>query len=710
MGLILRTAGVGKSVEEIQWDLDYLIHLWQAIEKASQDRPAPFLVYQESDLVTRAIRDYLRNDINEILIDEQSVFEQARDFMAQVMPHNLAKVKHYQDPVPLFSRYQIESQIESAFQREVRLPSGGSLVIDHTEALVSVDINSAKATKGGDIEETALNTNLEAADAIARQMRLRDIGGLIVIDFIDMTPSRNQREVENRLREALKLDRARVQVGRISRFGLLEMSRQRLRPSLGESSQVVCPRCSGQGTIRGVESLGLSVLRIVEEEAMKEKSSRIIAQLPVPVAAFLLNEKRQDIGDIEKRHSVNILLVPNPHFDTPAYEVQRIRSGETTADSRYQSYEVPLISEEVIDTTRVGETTPTEAPAVKKVSPPSPRPAPVGPGLFVRLWRSLFASGKPQPKPKPDTRARGGEQRRGGRQQPRTTGGKPGRGQQQAQARRSGSQGRRTDSRQTKKAAPSSKGAPAKAANAPAEAESPPPTGGGAADTRAQGRPSKEGSGSSRRGRRGGRRRRGGQSQQGATAENQPQANTSPSAASEGSQATDAPAAPNVGRATPEQTTPVTPLRTESRQTGETPPASPPTSAGDVARSPVNPVDTGQAAKPEPVAETTNKPAASAAPVTPPSSASTSSRPGAEATPSAAARPVDSAAPTPSAGSTAPSVPDAPAAKPAPVSSARDAAPTAASQSKPKPASSEQSKTNSEPDNPPRSVDNTPNR
>ena len=226
MGLIVRTAGVGKSVEEIQWDLDYLIHLWQAIEKASQDRPAPFLVYQESDLVTSAIRDYLRNDINEILIDEQSVFEQARDFMAQVMPHNLAKVKHYQDPVPLFSRYQIESQIESAFQREVRLPSGGSVVIDHTEALVSIDINSAKATKGGDIEETALNTNLEAADAIARQMRLRDIGGLIVIDFIDMTPSRNQREVENRLREALKLDRARVQVGRISRFGLLEMSRQ----------------------------------------------------------------------------------------------------------------------------------------------------------------------------------------------------------------------------------------------------------------------------------------------------------------------------------------------------------------------------------------------------------------------------------------------------------------------------------------------------
>ncbi|MDH5660422.1 MAG: Rne/Rng family ribonuclease, partial [Gammaproteobacteria bacterium] len=253
MGLIIRTAGIGKSVEELQWDLDYLMNLWKSIDSASKDRPAPFLIYQESSLITRTIRDYFRNDINEVIIDEPAIYEQARQFMEQVMPNNLHKVKLYDDPVPLFTRYQIETQIESAFQREVRLPSGGSLVIDHTEALISIDINSARATKGGDIEETAFNTNLEAADEIARQLRLRDLGGLVVIDFIDMTPAKNQREVENRMRDALKVDRARVQVGRISRFGLLEMSRQRLRSSLGESSQLVCPRCSGQGTIRGVE-------------------------------------------------------------------------------------------------------------------------------------------------------------------------------------------------------------------------------------------------------------------------------------------------------------------------------------------------------------------------------------------------------------------------------------------------------------------------
>jgi ribonuclease E len=269
MGLIVRTAGVGRSTEELQWDLDYLLQLWQAIEKAAGERPAPFLIYQESNVIIRALRDYLRNDIGEVLIDDPGVFSEAREFMQQVMPHNLRKLKLYEDPVPLFSRYQIESQIESAFQRSVRLPAGGSIVIDHTEALVSIDINLARATKGADIEETALNTNLEAADEIARQLRLRDLGGLIVIDFIDMGPTRNQREVENRLREALKMDRARVQVGRISRFGLLEMSRQRLRPSLGESSQIVCPRCNGQGTVRGVESLALSVLRIVEEHASR---------------------------------------------------------------------------------------------------------------------------------------------------------------------------------------------------------------------------------------------------------------------------------------------------------------------------------------------------------------------------------------------------------------------------------------------------------
>ena len=330
MGLIVRTAGVGKSAEELQWDLDYLVQVWSSITEAATAKRAPFLVYQESNVVIRAIRDYLRNDISEILIDDQAIFEYARSFMQQVMPQYLSKLKHYHDRVPLFTRYQIESQIESAFQREVTLPSGGAVVIDHTEALVAIDINSARATKGGDIEETALNTNLEAADEIARQLRLRDLGGLIVIDFIDMTPARNQREVENRLREALRQDRARVQVGRISRFGLLEMSRQRLRPSLGESSQIVCPRCSGQGTIRGIESLSLSVLRLMEEEAMKERTGRVVAQLPVDAATYLLNEKRSALYDIEARHSVMLQVIPNPHLETPQFEVQRLRSDEVS--------------------------------------------------------------------------------------------------------------------------------------------------------------------------------------------------------------------------------------------------------------------------------------------------------------------------------------------------------------------------------------------
>ena len=411
MGLILRTAGVGKSTEELQWDLDYLVNLWKAIEEASSQREAPFLIYQESSLVVRAIRDYFRTDINEIIIDSPAVFDQAREFMRQVMPHNLNRVKLYSDPVPLFTRYQIESQIESAFQREVRLPSGGALVIDHTEALVSIDINSSRATKGGDIEETALMTNLEAADEVARQMRLRDIGGLIVIDFIDMTPSRNQREVENRLREALKLDRARVQVGRISRFGLLEMSRQRLRPSLGESSQIVCPRCNGQGSIRGIESLALSVLRMIEEEAMKENTVRVVAQLPIDVATYLLNEKRTVLEDIEKRHTADIVLVPNLHLETPHYEINRIRSNELTPEMKAkQSFE--LMTEPVTEIATGPSAQPitrtAEEPAIKTVIPEAPVPSPPAAaqiGIFVRLWRALFGTGTSKPR-KPTTTTR----------------------------------------------------------------------------------------------------------------------------------------------------------------------------------------------------------------------------------------------------------------------------------------------------------------
>ncbi len=403
MGVIVRTAGVGKSVEELQWDLDYLLRLWTAIDIASKEKSAPFLVYQESNIIIRAIRDYFRQDIGEILIDCKDVYDYAHDFMTQVMPHNLKRLKHYDDHVPLFSRYQVESQIETAFQHEVRLPSGGAIVIDRTEALVSIDINSSRATQGGDIEETALNTNLEAADEIARQLRLRDLGGLIVIDFIDMTPARNQREVENRIRDALKVDRARVQIGRISRFGLLEMSRQRLRPSLGESIQVACPRCKGEGSIRNVESLALSILRLIEEEAMKEKSARIEAQLPVAVATFLLNEKRQAVSAIEARHSIHLVLIPNPSMETPNYEVKRVKADELKNIEGTNSYQI-VQEIEPEETTMIPRPTKVERPAVQGIQQTAqiPAPAPAAKastaqreaeaGFIKRLWGSLFGN------------------------------------------------------------------------------------------------------------------------------------------------------------------------------------------------------------------------------------------------------------------------------------------------------------------------------
>lgn len=340
MGLIVRTAGLGRSIEELQWDLDYLLQLWAAIKEAADSSPAPFLIYQESNVIIRTIRDYLRQDIGEVLIDTVDAYEEALNFISQVIPQYKNKVKLYQDPVPLFNRYQIESQIETAFQREVRLPSGGSIVIDPTEALVSIDINSARATRGSDIEETALQTNLEAADEIARQFRLRDIGGLIVIDFIDMTPSKNRRAVEDRMTEALKADRARVQVGSISKFGLLEMSRQRLRPSLRETSGVTCPRCNGQGTIRDIESIALAILRLIEEETLKESTAEVRAQVPIPVAAFLLNEKRNAITKIELRSQVRIVIVPNDHLETPNFEVQRLRTDSPDAQFNELSYEI----------------------------------------------------------------------------------------------------------------------------------------------------------------------------------------------------------------------------------------------------------------------------------------------------------------------------------------------------------------------------------
>lgn len=374
MGLIVRTAGGGKSAEELQWDLNYLLQLWDAIERSANEKPAPLLVFQESNVIIRALRDHLRADIDEILIDQESTFKLVKSFLQQVMPQFINKARLYQDNVPLFNRYQIESQIELAYAREVPLPSGGAIVIDHAEALTAVDINSARATKGGDIEETALNTNLEAADEIARQLRLRDLGGLFVIDFIDMMAARNQRAVENRLRDALKLDRARIQIGRISRFGLLEMSRQRLRPSLGESSLLTCPRCHGQGTIRSVESLALSVLRMIEEEAIKKQTGKVIAYLPVDSATYLLNEKRESVNEIERRNGISVIIIPSKHLETPAYEIQRIRANSEEAEDTTSSYQIVRPESVLNDRYNRDGQVATMEPAIKEFLPEQPAP------------------------------------------------------------------------------------------------------------------------------------------------------------------------------------------------------------------------------------------------------------------------------------------------------------------------------------------------
>ncbi len=401
--LIARTAGIGRSAEELQWDLDYLIKLWEAISKAAGERAAPFLIYQESNLVVRAIRDYLRADIGEILVDNPEIHERMIKFIQQVAPPFQDKLKLYQDETPLFSRYQIEHQIESAFGREVRLPSGGAIVFDKTEALVTIDVNSARATKGADIEETALNTNMEAAEELARQLRLRDLGGLIVIDFIDMSPDRNRRDVEFRLMDALKVDRARVQVGRISRFGLLEMSRQRLRPALGETSSLVCPRCSGSGQIRGVQSSALQILRMIQEEAMKENTAAVHVHLPVETATFLLNEKRMEISAIESRIGTPIMILPSSDIETPHYHIRRLRIDEYEEEADIPSYEIELVEEEEEE-----EIAPPGAPTPEKpviaafshaVTPPPPsvaakKPAGGG-GFFKRLFGGLFTKTKP---------------------------------------------------------------------------------------------------------------------------------------------------------------------------------------------------------------------------------------------------------------------------------------------------------------------------
>jgi ribonuclease E len=390
MGVIIRTAGVGRSAEELQWDLNYLLQLWESIDGEAKKAPAPNFLFQESNVIIRAIRDYLRQDIGEVIVDNKEAFDLASGFIQQVMPNYRSKVKLYQDDIPLFNRYQIESQIETAFQREVKLPSGGSIVIDVTEAMIAIDINSSRATKGSDIEETALTTNLEAADEIARQLRLRDMGGLVVIDFIDMQPVRNQREVENRMRDALLMDRARVQVGRISRFGLLEMSRQRLRPSLGETHSKVCPRCEGQGTIRGTRSLALSILRLVEDEAQKERSVEIRAICPISVATYLLNEKRKTISSIEMRNNTRVVIVPNADMMTPHFEVQRLRDDdEGTLET---SYKIVSHTDESKDDEKEIDAKPlaVNKPAVEPVAPSQPAPErPKSPGLFGQIVKSI---------------------------------------------------------------------------------------------------------------------------------------------------------------------------------------------------------------------------------------------------------------------------------------------------------------------------------
>jgi len=467
MGAIVRTAGVGRSVEELQWDLDNLNAQWEQISAAAKDRAAPFLVYRESDAVTRAMRDYLSDDIGEVQVDDQAAFQKAQEYMQRFMPAEAQRrLKLYTDDIPLFTRYQIESQIESAYAHKVQLPSGGSIVIDYTEALVSIDINSARATKGGDIETTALNTNLEAAEEIARQLRIRDIGGLIVIDFIDMESSKNQRDVEDRLRDAVRMDRARIQIGKLSRFGLLEMSRQRLRPSLGESSHFVCPRCLGIGSIRSVESMTLAVLRLIGEELRKDRTARVIAQLPVEVATYLFNEKREWLRTLEDRSSTELIIVPNPNIQTPEYSIRRVRDDEADLpENRQTSYLMPTAPEPAEPGSARDKRPPAEAPAVAALLPSTPAPmvshpvqetavAPAAQSAAepsthggLRGWfRRLFAAESAEPlaisSPVPPVAApaagpahraaNGGERRRDGRReysrQPRRTEGAPRRG------------------------------------------------------------------------------------------------------------------------------------------------------------------------------------------------------------------------------------------------------------------------------------------
>jgi len=444
MGAIVRTAGVGRSAEELQWDLDNLRVQWEQIEAAAKDRQAPFLVYRESDAVTRAMRDYLSDDVGEVIVDDDAAFQKCAEYMQRFMPaETQRRLKRYTDDIALFTRFQIESQIESAYAHKVQLPSGGSIVVDYTEALVSIDINSARATRGSDIETTALNTNLEAADEIARQLRIRDIGGLIVIDFIDMESPKNQRDVEDRLRDAMKMDRARIQIGRLSRFGLLEMSRQRLRPSLGDTSHIVCPRCVGIGSIRSVESMALAMLRLIGEELRKERTSRVMAQVPVEVATYLINEKREWLRTLEDKSTADLVIVPNPNMQTPDYSLRRVRDDELELPENKQlSYLMPT-APVVADPTAQEKKPAAEVAAVATLPPalqtpmpaPSapvaaaPAPAPARPGILRRLFAFLFGKGEApaaQPSVSPGNRSSGSSERDRGHRHGERDGRRPG--------------------------------------------------------------------------------------------------------------------------------------------------------------------------------------------------------------------------------------------------------------------------------------------
>ena len=526
MSIIARTAGIGRTEEELQWDLNYLKQLWDAIEGAAQAEKAPSLIYLESSLVVRAIRDYFNPEIGEILVDTQDIYEQAHAFMSTVMPDNVNRIKRYVDDVPLFSRFQIEHQIESAHAREVRLPSGGAIVIDHTEALTAIDINSARATKGGDIETTAFNTNLEAAEEIARQLRLRDLGGLIVIDFIDMESSKNQRAVEDRLRDSLRYDRARVQTAKISRFGLLELSRQRLAPSLGESNYIPCPRCSGIGHIRGTESSALHILRIIQEEAMKETSAAIHAQVPVDVATFLLNEKRADIHRIESRLKVPVTLIPNPHLETPNYSITRLRHDDMTGELLQASYklvekpaeEKPLTPAQEQQkaqraTAVVQGITPAQPAPVKAEEP---KPQPKQPSLLGKFfgWIKALGAEEEQPAAKPaaakSARPRREREERGERGGKRRERGERGEGrrergerpaQAEAKPQEQRQQGEQQEPRQPRQPRPPRQQAPQQAEEKPAQEAQ-------VAAPAEQGEEGAQREGGRRRGRRGGRRER----------------------------------------------------------------------------------------------------------------------------------------------------------------------------------------------------------